>query len=96
MVSIPKSRNEAPWWVAILAPVMGVPLLVAMLALVAQLHGGPTSLPAELPEPAAAGDWVEIEGNGPGICPTEPEVPATGDTAPAKAPNSAGPVARSV
>ena len=44
-----KVENTAtPWWAAILAPLFGVPLLVALLALTVHMHGATaTSLDVE-------------------------------------------------
>lgn len=53
-----------PWWVVIVAPLMGVPILVALLALAAQPQGV-AMLPGE-EEPAAEAvvDFVEVGRDG--------------------------------
>ncbi|MCE2454890.1 MAG: hypothetical protein J4G12_03600 [Gemmatimonadetes bacterium] len=69
MVRTSGKNTEGPWWIALLAPAMGVPLMVAALAFTTHLYSG--ELPAEkIDARSPEGEYVEI-GRDLRRCPTD-------------------------
>ena len=61
-------HRSTAWWMAIIAPVMGVPIIVALLALAATVPEPAPLPPEESPAPEAVVEFVKIGGNEPLPC----------------------------